>query len=269
MARITLKSCLKTVDSNILLPTEIDSIAKLRNVLIEDISFTIFKNTNKRKLQSLKYIPESKGGDTTKFISNFLKLCYNAEINDTEEQKNYLYKSFTMNSYFSKEFYNKTKNANSINELIKGFEDIVFDESNLIKNDSIVALKHKQLGVSKILNSLWKIKFVKELITYSNTCKILQRVKSSNKFLGIDDRFTSPSTNHTEVSSCNDTYHCCIKKSTKTDKLNFYVIMIFNLLLGIILIKKVVCHNERLGGNDEWCIELIKQHILTIDTLHD
>ncbi|PKY33680.1 hypothetical protein RhiirB3_452786 [Rhizophagus irregularis] len=173
-----------------------------------------------------------------------------------------------MNSYFSKEFYNKTKNANSINELIKGFEDIVFDESNLIKN--IVALKH---GVSKIPNSLWKIKFVKELITYSNTSKILQHVKSSNKFLGIDDRFATPSTNHTEVSSCNDTYHCwytdwkfnhsklenhqgylkskdiinlSIKKSTKTDKLNFYVIMIFNLLLGIILIKKVVCHNERL-----------------------
>ncbi|GBC19353.2 hypothetical protein GLOIN_2v1782992 [Rhizophagus irregularis DAOM 181602=DAOM 197198] len=235
MARITLKSCLKTVDSNILLPTEIDSIAKLRNVLIEDISFTIFKNTNKRKLQSLKYIPESKGGDTTKFISNFLKLCYNAEINDTEEQKNYLYKSFTMNT-----------------------ENLCYTTGS-----------QKQLGVSKILNSLWKIKFVKELITYSNTCKILQRVKSSNKFLGIDDRFTSPSTNHTEVSSCNDTYHCCIKKSTKTDKLNFYVIMIFNLLLGIILIKKVVCHNERLGGNDEWCIELIKQHILTIDTLHD
>ncbi|PKY42764.1 hypothetical protein RhiirA4_540636 [Rhizophagus irregularis] len=23
--------------------------------------------------------------------------------------------------------------------------------------------------------------------------------------------------------------------------------------------QEVVCHNERLGGNDEWCIELIKQ----------
>ncbi|PKY21354.1 hypothetical protein RhiirB3_524960 [Rhizophagus irregularis] len=29
--------------------------------------------------------------------------------------------------------------------------------------------------------------------------------------------------------------------------------------------QEVVCHNERLGGNDEWCIELIKQHVWTID----
>ncbi|PKY42798.1 hypothetical protein RhiirA4_456657 [Rhizophagus irregularis] len=230
------KFALSLVDSNILLPTEIDSIVKLRKALKEDISFTIFKNTNKRKLQSLNYIPESMGGDTSKFISNFLKLCYNAEINDIEEQKNYLYKSFTMNT-----------------------ENLCYTTGS-----------QKQLGVSKIPNSLWKIKFVKELITYSNTSKILQHVKSSNKFLGIDDRFATPSTNHTEVSSCNDTYHCwytdwkfnhTLRNSTKTDKLNFYVVMIFNLLLGIILIKKVVCHNERLGGNDEWCIE----HIWTID----
>ncbi|PKC11507.1 hypothetical protein RhiirA5_413040 [Rhizophagus irregularis] len=64
-----------------------DSNLKL-TPLKEDISFTIFKNTNKRKLQSLNYIPESMGGDTSKFISNFLKLCYNAEIIDIEEQKN-------------------------------------------------------------------------------------------------------------------------------------------------------------------------------------
>ncbi|PKY42752.1 hypothetical protein RhiirA4_442173 [Rhizophagus irregularis] len=28
--------------------------------------------------------------------------------------------------------------------------------------------------------------------------------------------------------------------------------------------QEVVCHNERLGGNDEWCIELIKQHTWTL-----
>ncbi|PKB94599.1 hypothetical protein RhiirA5_438424, partial [Rhizophagus irregularis] len=55
------KFALSLVDSNILLPTEIDSIVKVRNALKEDISFTLFKNTNKRKLQSLKYIPESRG----------------------------------------------------------------------------------------------------------------------------------------------------------------------------------------------------------------
>ncbi|RGB36357.1 hypothetical protein C1646_758175, partial [Rhizophagus diaphanus] len=125
------------VDTNISLPTEIETIEKLRNALKEDISFTVFKNTNKRKLQSLKYIPERKGGDTSKFISNFLKLCYNAEINDIEEQINYLYKSLPINNYFSSEFYKKMKNINSVNELIKEFEDIIVEESNLIKDESI------------------------------------------------------------------------------------------------------------------------------------
>ncbi|RIA89056.1 hypothetical protein C1645_825423 [Glomus cerebriforme] len=72
---------------------------KLRNALKDDVYFTVFKITNKRKLQSLKYIPESRGGDTSKFISTFVKLCYNAKINDIEEQKKYLYKSLPMNHF--------------------------------------------------------------------------------------------------------------------------------------------------------------------------
>src|SRR5438034_5961473 len=96
-----LEIAISLVDHTISLPTGIDSLDKLRNALKEDISFTVFKNTNKRKLQSLKYISESRGGDTSKFISNFRKLCYNAEINDKEEQKKDLYKSLSMNNYIS------------------------------------------------------------------------------------------------------------------------------------------------------------------------
>ena len=147
-----LNTAISLVDPTIKLPTEIDSLEKLRNALKQDVYFMVFKNTNKRKLQSLKYIPESKGGDTSKFISNFLKLCYNAEINDIEEQKKYLYESLPMNNYFSKEFYKKMKNVNSTNELIKEFEDIVAEESNLITNKSTVALKHVATG--KYLSSI-------------------------------------------------------------------------------------------------------------------
>src|ERR1043165_3207022 len=98
--------------------------------------FTVFKNTNRRKLKSLKYVPEREGGDTSKFISTFRKLCYNAEINDIEEQKKYLYNSLPMKHFgcISNEFHKKMENINSINELIKGFEDIVLEESILIKN---------------------------------------------------------------------------------------------------------------------------------------
>src|ERR1043165_9148402 len=64
------------VDSTISLPAEIDSYEQLCNALKEDISFTVFKNTNKRMLQFLKYIPEKDGGKTSKFISIFRKLCF-------------------------------------------------------------------------------------------------------------------------------------------------------------------------------------------------
>src|SRR3954447_5424170 len=116
------------VDSAINLPADINNYEKLHNALKEDISFTVFKNTNKRLLKSLRYIPEREGGNTSKFISEFRKLCYNAEINDIEEQKKYLYKSLPMNNfnYITTEFHKKMGNVNSINELIKEFEDIVF-----------------------------------------------------------------------------------------------------------------------------------------------
>ncbi|PKC05791.1 hypothetical protein RhiirA5_360928, partial [Rhizophagus irregularis] len=91
-------------------------------------------------LQSLKYVPENKGGNTSEFISKFRKLCYNAEINDMEEQKKYLYNSLPINHFDSVliEFYKKTENVDSINKLIKEFEDFVVYLSKLIVNESIV-----------------------------------------------------------------------------------------------------------------------------------
>ncbi|RGB31106.1 hypothetical protein C1646_764469 [Rhizophagus diaphanus] len=142
------------VDPIISLPAEIDSLDKLCNLLKEDISFTIFKNTNERMLQSLKYVPENDGGNTSKFISKFRKLCYNADINDIEKQKKYLYKSLPMNHFdsISIEFYKKMENVDSINKLIKEFEDFAIYLSNLIVNESIVALKHVATG--KYLSSI-------------------------------------------------------------------------------------------------------------------
>ena len=89
------------VDPAIKLPAEVDDYEKFHDIFKEDISFTIFKNTNKRMLKFLKYVTEREGGKTSKFISDFRKLCYNAEINDIEEQKKYLYKSLPMNLIIS------------------------------------------------------------------------------------------------------------------------------------------------------------------------
>ena len=52
------------VDSPIKLPDGIDNYEKLCKALKENISFTVFKNINKRKLQSLKYVSEREGSDT-------------------------------------------------------------------------------------------------------------------------------------------------------------------------------------------------------------
>src|SRR5215469_15255853 len=61
------------IDPSIKLPSEIDSFDKLHDALKQDISFTVFKSTNERMLQLLKYVPEIKGGNTSKFISEFRK----------------------------------------------------------------------------------------------------------------------------------------------------------------------------------------------------
>ncbi|POG77821.1 hypothetical protein GLOIN_2v749986 [Rhizophagus irregularis DAOM 181602=DAOM 197198] len=151
------------------------------------------------------------------------------------------------------------KNVNSINELIKRFEEIVLEESNLIRNGSIVALKHvatgkylssiknlcyttgsqKQLvfvGSSEpIPNSLWSIEFSDELANYTDNSIKLRHVESE-KFLGIyfnyrRDYYKSPLNNYTEVG--------CRVLINQMAKLNFYVVMIFNLLLGTILFKKL------------------------------
>ncbi|PKB92012.1 hypothetical protein RhiirA5_446502, partial [Rhizophagus irregularis] len=119
--------------------------------------------------------------------------------------------------------------------LIKRFEEIVLEESNLIRNGSIVALKHiatgKYLSSIKNLcyttgsrnqlvsvgssepipNSLWKIEFSDELATYAKNSIKLQHVKSEG-LLGIYciyagynryNYYKSPLNNHTEGNKLN------------------------------------------------------------------
>ncbi|GBB89975.1 hypothetical protein RclHR1_16830001 [Rhizophagus clarus] len=134
------------IDTTIIsLPAEINSFEELSAALKEDISFTVFKRTNKGLLRSLKYIPEREGGNTSKFISNFCKLCYNAEINDLKEQKNYLCNSLPNNGYYNyhlEEFFKRKEKIESMNDLVKEFTEIVTEELSLIRKGSIVALKH-------------------------------------------------------------------------------------------------------------------------------
>src|SRR4051812_30268932 len=65
---------------------EINTFSSLSDALKSHITFKILKDTCKRKLQVLKFVPETHGGDTANFISDFNAKCFNAEINDLEEQ---------------------------------------------------------------------------------------------------------------------------------------------------------------------------------------
>ncbi|PKY42761.1 hypothetical protein RhiirA4_540633 [Rhizophagus irregularis] len=302
------KIAISFVDPIISLPAEIDSLEKLRDALKEDISFTVFKNTNKRLLRLLKYIPERQNGETPKFISKFRKYCYNAEINDIEEQKNYFCHSLPNNDdnyYYNYllEFTKRKENIKSMNDLIREFEEIVTDELNLIRNESIVALKHVATGkyLSSIENllyttgsksqvafvssqvlgpsALWKIIFGKnryydpqdgDSYIYDSHSIKLQHI-DSYKFLGINRVcYKSPISEHTEENrqrylKSNDVINLSVNKFYDNNGMHYIQGEEFlrshdiQFTIGNDTFQEVVCHNERLGGNDEWCIELIKQ----------
>ncbi|PKC55108.1 hypothetical protein RhiirA1_446910 [Rhizophagus irregularis] len=105
----------------------------------------------------------------------------------------------------------------------------------------------------------------------------------------ISEYSKSPSTNYTEVSCYNNTDHdygywngdwmfnhsklenhqgflksndiinLNIKKIYANNEVEFLRSHDIQFTIGNDVFQEVVCHNERLGGNDEWCIELIHE----------
>ncbi|PKB94029.1 hypothetical protein RhiirA5_439732, partial [Rhizophagus irregularis] len=75
--------------------------------------------------------------------------------------------------------------------------------------------------------------------------------------------------NHQGYLKSKDIINLSIEKSYYSNNVEFLRSHDIQFTIGNDTFQEVVCHDERLGGNDEWCIELIKQHIWTIDTLHD
>ncbi|GBB91961.1 hypothetical protein RclHR1_19440002 [Rhizophagus clarus] len=221
------------IDSIIHIPEGVTSLEDLISALKMEVSFSVFKNTNKRKLQVLKYKGENVGGDSSKFIETFRKLCRDAEINDLNEQKKYF--SETLPYALKNKFLDKIDDIKSMDDIILVFNDLLIKQpiSINIKNGSIIALKHVATGkyLSTIENlryetgsgsqvvflggeeldrsSLWIIKFDKVFASTDTFINFQQRFGKFDKFLGMryyynyDDKYyyKSPS-EHTEV-SCN------------------------------------------------------------------
>src|SRR5438045_2745620 len=112
------------IDSTIHIP-KITSLDELVNALQNDISFKIFKHSNKRKLGILKYKGENAGGDTAKFVDTFRKLCRDAEITKLEESKKYFIQAlpYALKDKFLKE----SDNINSFNDIILRFSNILVE----------------------------------------------------------------------------------------------------------------------------------------------
>ncbi|EXX64145.1 hypothetical protein RhiirA1_534184 [Rhizophagus irregularis] len=234
------------IDSTIHVPKDVTSLTELVSALKVEVSFTVFKNTNKRKLQVLKYKSENIGGDTSKFIETFRKLCRDAEIDDLREQKEYFVE--TLPYVLKKKFLDKIDDIKSLSDIFLRFNNLLIEPTSnfFIKNGSIVALRHIATGkyLSTIENlryetgsgsqmvflgdtephhtSLWKIKFDKDYATIDTFVTLQQRF---DKFLGIrydysnyykrrENYYKSPSQN-TEV-SCN-----VIKENDNDNKWRF------------------------------------------------
>ncbi len=147
---LQLQFCIEMTSTTIKIPNGISTFDELINALKEDISFTVFKDTCKRKLQSLKYV--CKGGDTSKFLAEFRMLCFGAEINNIEELKQYLFQS--IQSYYHID-YDDYNNVSSMGELFRLFNDVASSNINVIRTGSIVKLKHIASG--KYLSCRYKV----------------------------------------------------------------------------------------------------------------
>ncbi|CAG8517751.1 8521_t:CDS:2 [Funneliformis caledonium] len=215
------------IDSNIIIPEDIDNIDKLVNTLKSHSTFNIFKDSCKGKLQGMKYIPEEEENFTATFLAKFRTLCNDAEINDPYEIKKLLFNTYSSNIFFKEEFVRLSDIMNSkdqIDEICKLFHDIVFDASKIIKYDSLIALKNVSTGrylsscninyitgsTNQVVfageklpdtNALWFLKNCsKKEIPYNIESKFKLMHKETNKELFASRKYKSPTTGQGEVS---------------------------------------------------------------------
>jgi hypothetical protein len=153
-----LKICKFKIGSSINIPNDIDTLDKLIKFLKSHSTFSIFKDSCEMKLQAMRYIPYEEENYTATFLANFRSLCDDAEINDPKKIKNLLLRSYSsFNVFFKNEFAKKVNGINSIDEIIKSFNDVIFEESRIINYGSTITLKHVATG--KYLSSCNNIRY--------------------------------------------------------------------------------------------------------------
>jgi hypothetical protein len=146
-----LRICKLMIDSAITIPNETNSFNELIKALKSHTTFTIFKDSCKRKLQVMRYIPDKEEIYTATFLANFRLFCNYAEINNPEEIKKLLFNTYLSNEFFRNEFIKRIDSTvindiNPLNKMVEIFNEVVFDELNVIRYDSLIALRHVSTG---------------------------------------------------------------------------------------------------------------------------
>jgi hypothetical protein len=124
--------------------SEANTFDEILNILKTDTLFTLFKHSVKEKLQKLNFDPKNE--DHVQFIGIFKKYCYEAEINDVEEQKKLLLKTLSEDSLHYYFINNNLENIKSLNNLIIYFNQSFLEERELIHFGSCITLKHVATG---------------------------------------------------------------------------------------------------------------------------
>ncbi|GBB99387.1 hypothetical protein RclHR1_03500012 [Rhizophagus clarus] len=245
-----------------------NTFEEILNILKTDFLFTSFKQFAKGKLYMLNLDMGNK--NYIKFINLFREYCYEAEVNDLDEQKEMLLRKLPRPSY---------------------------QERRLIGSGSCVTLKHVATGkyltarhVRYKTGSKRSIVYASETLSNPNSLWTAYHeddpaISGKSKFLlinkGIDEGITisksykSPSSGKYEVCcskldcmflinkvSTNDIDDCIKTKEIVNirDAEQNFILRSHDVPFTINneTYQEVVGHEERIGGNDKWCIELFE-----------
>ncbi|GBC14582.2 hypothetical protein GLOIN_2v1651086 [Rhizophagus irregularis DAOM 181602=DAOM 197198] len=171
------------IDYTIIIPNvnEINSFEELIKALKLHSTFSIYKNSCKRKLQLIKYIPEQE--DVATFLANFRSLCM--EISDHKEIITML-----INSYSNYFFKGKYLSSWNVNYPTGSKQRVVFAGEKLSNG-----------------NALWYATCTTTNRNYQN-CTYDDRFYLTHKVTGkklcMSINYKSPTTRHAEVSCRNE-----------------------------------------------------------------
>ncbi|CAB4411522.1 unnamed protein product [Rhizophagus irregularis] len=247
------------IDSTINVPKDVTSLTEIISALKVDASFTIFKNTNKRKLQILKYKSENVGGDTAKFIDTFhlIEPTFNIFIKNGSI---IALRHVATGKYLSTNENLRYETGSKSQMVFLGdtephrisFWKIKFDK-DYATIDTFMTLQQrfdKFLGLRYNYSNYYKRRDKSPSQNTEVSCNVIEENDNDNKW-----RFDTNDLNYQGCLKSNDIITLSIKNEIVNDRYEFLRGHDFQVDIGKEVFKEVACHDKGIGVNDNWCIE--------------